>query len=143
MKILVINGPNLNLLGSREKDNYGEITLDAINTELAELAATLDVEIDFFQSNTEGAIVDKIQSAKGFFDGIIINPAAYTHTSIALRDALLAVKIPTVEVHLSNIHAREEFRQHSYTAAVCVGQIAGFKKDSYLLALRAIVNHLK
>ena len=143
MKILVINGPNLNLLGEREKDNYGEITLETINTELSNLAKDLCVEIDFFQSNTEGALVDKIQSVKGSFDGIIINPAAYTHTSIALRDALLAVKIPAVEVHLSNIHAREEFRQHSFTAGVCIGQIAGFKKDSYTLALRAIVNHLK
>ncbi len=143
MKILVINGPNLNLLGDREKDNYGEVTLESINAELSELAGTLGVEIDFFQSNTEGAIVDKIQSAKGEFDGIIINPAAYTHTSIALRDALLAVKIPTVEVHLSNIHAREEFRKTSFTAPVCIGQIAGFKKDSYTLALRAIVSYLK
>ena len=143
MNILVINGPNLNLLGEREKDNYGEITLETINAQLRELAVSLGVGIEFFQSNTEGAIVDKIQSAKGVFDGIIINPAAYTHTSIALRDALLAVKIPAVEVHLSNIHAREEFRQHSYTAGVCIGQIAGFKKDSYALALRAIVNYLK
>ena len=143
MKILVINGPNLNLLGEREKDNYGETTLETINAQLSDLATELGVEIDFFQSNTEGAIVDKIQSAKGIFDGIIINPAAYTHTSIALRDALLAVKIPAVEVHLSNIHAREEFRQHSFTAGVCIGQISGFKKDSYLLALRAIVNYLK
>ena len=143
MKILVINGPNLNLLGEREKDNYGETTLETINAQLSDLATELGVEIDFFQSNTEGAIVDKIQSAKGIFDGIIINPAAYTHTSIALRDALLAVKIPAVEVHLSNIHAREEFRQHSYTAGVCIGQIAGFKKDSYTLALRALVSYLK
>ena len=143
MKILVINGPNLNLLGDREKDNYGETTLDTINQELLTLANELNVEIDFFQSNTEGTLVDKIQNAKGTFDGIIINPAAYTHTSIALRDALLAVKIPTVEVHLSNIHAREEFRKTSFTAPVCIGQIAGFKKDSYLLALRAIVNYLK
>ncbi len=143
MKILVINGPNLNLLGEREKDNYGEITLEKINEELKNLAKELQVEIDFFQSNTEGSIVDKIQNAKGIFDGIIINPAAYTHTSIALRDAILAVKIPTIEVHLSNIHSREEFRKYSYTAPVCIGQIAGFKKDSYLLGLRAIVNHLK
>ena len=143
MKILVINGPNLNLLGDREKDNYGETTLETINNDLKTLAQELSVEIDFFQSNTEGSIVDKIQSAKGFFDGIIINPAAYTHTSIALRDALLAVKIPTVEVHLSNIYAREEFRQNSYTAPVCIGQIAGFKQDSYNLALRALVNYLK
>ena len=143
MKILVINGPNLNMLGEREKDNYGEVTLDSINQELSELALSLGTEIEFFQSNTEGAIVDKTQSAKGVFDGIIINPAAYTHTSIALRDALLAVKIPAVEVHLSNIHSREEFRHNSFTAPVCIGQIAGFRKDSYLLALRAIVNHLR
>ena len=143
MKILVINGPNLNLLGDREKENYGEITLDAINNDLKALAGELGVEIAFFQSNTEGEIVDEIQKAKGVFDGIIINPAAYTHTSIALRDALLAVKLPAVEVHLSNIHAREEFRKNSFTAPVCIGQIAGFKKDSYLLALRAIVNYLR
>lgn len=143
MRILVINGPNLNLLGDREKENYGEITLEAINNDLKTLAVEMGVEIDFFQSNTEGELVDKIQQAKGTFDGIIINPAAYTHTSIALRDALLAVKIPTVEVHLSNIHAREEFRKTSFTAPVCIGQIAGFKKESYLLALRAIVNYLR
>jgi len=142
MKILVINGPNLNLLGDREKENYGEISLDSINDELKALASELNTEIEFFQSNTEGEIVDKIQNAKGIFDGIIINPAAYTHTSIALRDALLAVKIPTVEVHLSNIYAREEFRKNSFTAPVCVGQISGFKKDSYTLALRAIANYL-
>lgn len=143
MKILVINGPNLNLLGDREKDNYGEITLDTINEEIKSLAKDLQTEIDFFQSNYEGEIVDKIQKAKGMFDGIIINPAAYTHTSIAIRDALLAVKIPTIEVHLSNIHSREEFRQKSFIAPVCIGQIAGFKKDSYILALRAMVNYLK
>ena len=142
MKILVINGPNLNLLGDREKENYGETTLETINEELRILAKELNVEVDFFQSNTEGEIVDKIQAAKGVFDGIIINPAAYTHTSIALRDAILAVKIPAVEVHLSNIHSREEFRKTSFTAPVCVGQIAGFKKDSYLLALRAITGYL-
>ena len=143
MKILVINGPNLNLLGDREKENYGETTLETINEELRNLAKELDAEVDFFQSNTEGEIVDKIQAAKGVFDGIIINPAAYTHTSIALRDALLAVKIPAVEVHLSNIHSREEFRKTSFTAPVCIGQIAGFKKDSYLLALRALTGYLK
>ncbi len=143
MRILVINGPNLNLLGDREKENYGEITLEAINNDLKNLAGELGVEVAFFQSNTEGEIVDEIQKAKGIFDGIIINPAAYTHTSIALRDALLAVKLPAIEVHLSNIHAREEFRKNSFTAPVCIGQIAGFKKDSYLLALRAIVNYLR
>ena len=143
MKILIINGPNLNLLGDREKENYGEETLDTINSEMKDLTKQLSVEVEFFQSNTEGAIVDKIQGAKRIFDGIIINPAAYTHTSIALRDALLAVKIPAVEVHLSNIYSREEFRNHSYIAPVCIGQISGFRKNSYLLALRAIVNHLK
>lgn len=143
MNILVINGPNLNLLGDREKENYGETSLENINNELRLLANELNVSIDFFQSNTEGELVDKIQSAKGIFDGIIINPAAYTHTSIALRDAILAVKIPCVEVHLSNIHSREEFRKTSFTAPVCIGQISGFKKYSYLLALRALVNYLK
>lgn len=143
MKILVINGPNLNLLGDREKENYGEITLDKINEELSILASELGVEIDFFQSNFEGEIVDKIQKAKDNFNGIIINPAAYTHTSIAIRDAILAIKTPAIEVHLSNIHSREEFRQKSFVAPVCIGQIAGFKKDSYTLALRAMVNYLK
>ena len=143
MKILVINGPNLNLLGDREKENYGEITLDKINEELSILASELGVEIDFFQSNFEGEIVDKIQKAKDNFNGIIINPAAYTHTSITIRDAILAIKTPAIEVHLSNIHSREEFRQKSFVAPVCIGQIAGFKKDSYTLALRALVNYLK
>jgi len=143
MKILVVNGPNINLLGDREKENYGETTLDSINNELKLLAETLNVEIEFYQSNTEGEIVDKIQSTKGVFDGMIINPAAYTHTSIAIRDAISAVKIPAIEVHLSNICAREEFRHNSFIAPVCIGQIAGFKGNSYLLALRAIVNYLK
>ena len=143
MKILVINGPNLNLLGDREKENYGEITLDKINEELSSLASELGVEIEFFQSNFEGELVDKIQKAKDNFDGIIINPAAYTHTSIAIRDAILAIKTPAIEVHLSNIHSREEFRQKSFIAPVCIGQISGFKKDSYTLALRAMVNYLK
>jgi len=143
MKILVINGPNINLLGSREKENYGEVSLDAINEELLSLAKELNTEIEFFQSNTEGEIVDKIQQSKNIFDGIIINPAAYTHTSIAIRDAFLAIKIPTVEVHLSNIYAREEFRQKSFIAPVCIGQISGFRKDSYTLALRALVNYLQ
>ena len=143
MKILVVNGPNINLLGTREKENYGEFTLESINNELKSLADNLNVEIEFYQSNTEGEIVDKIQSAKGFFDGLIINPAAYTHTSIAIRDAISAIKIPAIEVHLSNIYAREEFRHNSFIAPVCIGQIAGFKGNGYLLALRAIVNYLK
>lgn len=143
MKILVIHGPNLNLLGSREPDKYGEITLDDINKDLEAFAYELGVEIEFFQSNVEGDIVSKIQTAKKDIDGIVINPAAYTHTSVALRDAFLAVEIPTVEVHLSNIHAREEFRQKSYIAPVVVGQISGFREDSYKLGLSAIVNYIK
>ena len=143
MKILIINGPNLNLLGTREPEKYGYLTLEEINQKTSDFAQKNGINASFFQSNIEGEIVTKIQQAKGVFDGIIINPAAYTHTSIALRDAILAVKIPCVEVHLSNIHSREEFRKTSYTAPVCIGQISGFKKDSYTLALRAIVNYLK
>ncbi len=143
MKILVIHGPNLNLLGSREPDKYGTKTLEDINQELAALAYELGIEVEFFQSNIEGELVDKVQSAIGNFEGIVINPAAYTHTSVALRDAFLAVGLPAVEVHLSNIHAREEFRQKSYIAPVVVGQISGFQEDSYKLGLSAIVNYLQ
>jgi 3-dehydroquinate dehydratase II len=142
MKILVLHGPNLNLLGTREPKNYGCTTLDDINNELKELGKKLNVEIECFQSNTEGELVEKIQQAKNNFQGIVINPAAYTHTSVALRDALQAVEIPAVEVHLSNIYSREEFRQHSYLAPVCIGQISGFKSYSYNLGLQAIVNYL-
>ncbi len=141
MKILIVHGPNLNLLGSREPDKYGIKTLDDINQELEALAYELGIEVEFFQSNTEGDIVSKVQSTDS--DGIVINPAAYTHTSVALRDAFLASGIPAVEVHLSNIHAREEFRQKSYIAPVIVGQISGFKEDSYKLGLSAIVNYLQ
>lgn len=141
MKILVIHGPNLNLLGTREPEKYGSKTLDDINQELTAFAYELGIEVEFFQSNVEGDIVSKVQSASA--DGIVINPAAYTHTSIALRDAFLAVGIPAVEVHLSNIHSREEFRQKSYIAPVVVGQISGFKEDSYKLGLSAIVNYLQ
>ncbi|MDD3150184.1 MAG: type II 3-dehydroquinate dehydratase [Candidatus Gastranaerophilales bacterium] len=140
-KILVINGPNLNLLGTREPDKYGDDTLENIKTMLQEKAQKLDTELEFFQSNSEGELIDKIQSAKNQFDGILINPAAYTHTSVAIRDALSAVNIPTVEIHLSNIHAREEFRHKSYTAAVCIGQICGFGKYSYIYGLTALVTH--
>lgn len=143
MKILVIHGPNLNLLGTREPDKYGDKTLEDINQELSTLAYELGVEIEFFQSNCEGELVSKIQNARGEFKGIVINPAAYTHTSVALRDAFLSVAIPTVEVHLSNVHAREEFRKFSYIAPVVVGQISGFKEDSYKLGLSAIVNYLQ
>ena len=142
MQILVINGPNLNLLGTREPDKYGTETLEQINNNLKTLAQEKNISVEFFQSNIEGEIVNAIQSAKGNYDGIIINPAAYTHTSIAIRDALLAVKIPAVEVHLSNVYSREEFRQTTYTTGVCIGQIAGFGSYGYSLALLAILNKL-
>jgi len=140
MKILVINGPNLQLLGSRKPEIYGTVTLQDIEHRLVKLAATLGVGISFFQSNHEGEIVDRIAAARAEqVDGIIINPAAYTHTSVAIRDALEAVEIPAAEVHLSNIHGREEFRRKSLTAPVCIGQICGFGPDGYELALRALV----
>lgn len=143
MKILVINGPNLQLLGTRKPEIYGTVTLGDIQACLEKLAASLGVDIFFFQSNHEGAIVDRIAAARGEgIDGIVINPAAYTHTSVAIRDALEAVEIPAVEVHLSNIHAREEFRRKSLTAAVCVGQISGLGPDGYELALRSLVSRL-
>jgi 3-dehydroquinate dehydratase-2 len=136
-KILVITGPNLDLLGKRETDIYGEETLDSINAEVKKLAEEEGVEVDFFQSNHEGDIVDKINSTDA--SGILINPAAYTHTSVAIRDALSAKNIPTVEVHLSNIYAREEFRHKSQIAPVVTGQISGFGKYSYVLGLKALL----
>lgn len=142
MKILIINGPNINLLGTREPEIYGTLTLDKINAELLTFANELGVEIETFQSNIEGEIVDKIQWAKGNCEGIVINPAAYTHTSVAIRDAISAVALPAVEVHISNIHSREEFRKHSFIAPVCIGQIAGFGLDSYKLGLRGLINHI-
>ncbi len=140
MKVLVIHGPNLNLLGSREPETYGSATLDDINRMLREEASRLGIELSTVQSNSEGALVEAIQAASGWADVIIINPAAYTHTSVALRDAISAVGIPTIEVHLSNIHAREEFRHTSHIAPVAIGQIAGFGADSYRLALIAAKN---
>lgn len=137
MKILVIHGPNLNLLGKREPGIYGTFTLEEINSRLSALAAELGVVVSFFQSNHEGELVQQIQDAMGVYQAIVINPGAYTHTSVALRDAIASVGIPTVETHLSNIYRREEFRKHSYIAAVAAGQISGFGPDSYLLALRA------
>jgi len=143
MKILVLHGPNLNLLGTREPGVYGNTTLADIDAALLHLADELCISIVCYQSNSEGALVDRIQAAAGEVDGIIINPAAYTHTSVALRDALAAVALPTIEVHLSNIHSREAFRAHSYIAPVAVGQISGFGMESYLLGLRAIFSHIK
>ena len=137
--ILVIHGPNLNLLGTRETDLYGDLTLDDINAELSNLGKELGVEVSFYQSNSEGDLVNEIQGALTTFDAIVINPGAYTHTSIALRDAILGVSIPTIEVHLSNIYRREEFRKKSMLADVAIGQITGFGVDSYLLGLRAAV----
>lgn len=142
MKILVLNGPNLNLLGTREPDKYGTQTLADIENFIKNEASKINVEIDFYQSNIEGELVNKIQEAKGIFDGIILNPAAYTHTSVAIRDALLAVNIPTVEIHLSNIHTREDFRKVSLTAPACIGQITGFGANSYKLGLIAITDFL-
>lgn len=143
IRILVLHGPNLNILGMREPEVYGNETLDDINSKLLELAKAEDVELEIKHSNNEGELVSLIQEARNRFNAIVINPAAYTHTSIALRDAVLAAGLPTVEVHLSNIHQREAFRQQSYIAGVAVGQITGFGGMSYLLGLRAAVNHVK
>jgi 3-dehydroquinate dehydratase II len=136
-KVLVIHGPNLNLLGEREPNVYGKVTLEEINQALKEAAARNDVELRIVQSNHEGELVETIQNARHWADVIIINPAAYTHTSVAIRDALSAVTVPAIEVHLSNIHAREGFRQASHVSPVAVGVIAGFGMNSYLLALEA------
>ena len=138
MKVLVVHGPNLNLLGCREPDTYGEQTLAQIDKMIASHAGEAGIEVKFVQSNIEGELVDAIQQAAQWADAIIINPAAYTHTSVALHDALAAVDIPAIEVHLSNIYAREEFRHHSLTAAACQGQISGFGGWGYVLALEAV-----
>jgi 3-dehydroquinate dehydratase-2 len=143
MKILVLNGPNLNLLGTREPTIYGTTTLAEILVALAAQGRTLGVQVDAFQSNDEGELIGRIQQAAGRYDGLIFNPAAYTHTSVALRDALSGCGLPCVEVHLSNIHAREEFRHRSLTAAVCIGQISGFGPMSYRLGLDALVAHIR
>jgi len=140
MKILFLNGPNLNLLGQREPEIYGKTTLAEVESRVKERAQQLRVEIGFRQSNLEGELVNWIQEAKAKFNVIVLNAAAYTHTSIALRDAIVAAGVPTIEIHLSNVHAREEFRHKSIIAPVCVGQIVGFGVESYVLAVEAAFN---
>jgi 3-dehydroquinate dehydratase II len=141
-KILVLNGPNLNLLGKRQPEIYGRLTLEQINKQIRELAKELGVEVAIRQSNSEGELVGWVQEAPGKFGAIVINPAAYTHSSVALRDAITAAGIPAVEVHISNIYKREEFRRQSYIAGAAVGQITGFGVQSYLLGLRAAAEQL-
>lgn len=142
MKILVINGVNMNMLGIREPEKYGSMTLKDLEKELYAYSFGLGIDLETFQSNFEGEIVEKIQNAYGNYTGIVINAGAYTHTSIAIRDAISSVNIPTVEVHMTNIYKREEFRHHSYLSDVCVGQICGFGINSYKLGLKAIVDYL-
>ena len=143
MHFLILHGPNLNLLGKREPGVYGHLTLDEVNQSISALASELGCTVSFFQSNSEGALIDAIQASNEEYDGIVINPAAYTHTSVAIRDAIAAVGIPCIEVHLSNVHRREEFRHKSMIAPIAAGQICGFGLDSYLLGLRAVFNLAK
>lgn len=143
MKILLINGPNLNLLGTREPEKYGSTTLTDIENSLKKRAGELGAELECFQSNHEGEIIDTIHSARGKYDGIIINAGGLTHTSVSLRDAISSVSIPTVEVHMTNIHAREEFRHTSFISGVSVAQVVGFGKNSYKYALEGLVEYLK
>ena len=143
MRFLIINGVNLNMLGIREPGIYGKSTLADLEKYISDKAKELDAEVDFFQSNYEGAICERIQQALGVYDGIIINPGAFTHYSYAIRDALSSVKLPAIEVHISNIHKREEFRHHSVTVPECIGQICGLGFKGYILALEALVDVVK
>lgn len=143
MKILVLHGPNLNLLGTREPEVYGSMTLDDINNKLAELGKELGTEIRCLQSNHEGALIDALHEARASANGVLFNPGGYTHTSIALRDAISAIQIPVIEVHLSNVYAREEFRHVSYISAVCKGKVTGFGWRSYELGLRGLADLLR
>lgn len=143
INILVIHGPNLNLLGEREAEWYGKITLSFINEVIIQEAKKLGCKVKIEQSNLEGEIINLIQNSKKWAQGVIINPAAYTHTSVGIRDALLAVSLPAVEVHLSNIYKREEFRHKSFVAPVCIGQICGFGPSGYILALKGLISFLK
>lgn len=142
MKILLINGANLNMLGQREPEKYGYTTLNDIENALIHKGKELGADVEAWQSNHEGEIVDKIQSCKGIYDGIIINAGGYTHTSVVIRDAIAAIQIPTIEVHMTNIHAREEFRHTSLLSGVCAAQVVGFKEQSYILALEGLVKLL-
>ena len=141
MKILLINGANLNLLGTREPEKYGSTTLKDIETSVVNLGKELGADVDVWQSNHEGEIVDKIQSSKNIYDGILINAGGYTHTSVVIRDAIASVGIPTVEIHMTNIHAREEFRHTSLISGVSIAQVVGFKERSYTLALEGLVDY--